>query len=131
MFQHAQCVAATELYLRVFKDATLDFRIMHPAPNEQLVMRSQLTIHGQPIAVNDSPVEHAFDFTPSQSFFLECDSAAELDRLAAELGQDGAALMPADAYGFSERFAWVNDRFGVSWQLNYQGDVPVDPAAAG
>ncbi|MEL6662392.1 MAG: VOC family protein, partial [Pseudomonadota bacterium] len=28
------------------------------------------------------------------------------------------ALMPMDNYGFSQRFAWVNDKFGVSWQLN-------------
>jgi len=30
----------------------------------------------------------------------------------------GAVLMPVDDHGFSRRFGWVNDRFGVSWQLN-------------
>ncbi|MFC0580894.1 VOC family protein [Micrococcoides hystricis] len=129
MFQHGHCAAATELYLRVFDDATLDFQIMHPAPQQNLVMRSQVSIHGQAIALNDSPIEHAFDFTPSQSFFIDCDDASEVDRIAEELGAGGATLMPADAYGFSERFAWVNDRYGVSWQLNYQGEVPVEPPA--
>ncbi|EAQ36185.1 hypothetical protein NB311A_01734 [Nitrobacter sp. Nb-311A] len=35
-----------------------------------------------------------------------------------ELSADGKSLMPLDDYGFSRRFAWVADRFGVSWQLD-------------
>jgi len=34
------------------------------------------------------------------------------------LSTDGAVLMPLDDYGFSTRFGWVGDRFGVTWQLN-------------
>ncbi len=127
MFQNGHCAEATQLYLRVFEDVSLDYQIMHPEPQENLVMRSQLTVHGQPIALNDSPVSHAFDFTPSQSFFVDCERAEQVDRLAAELGADGAVLMPADDYGFSERFAWITDRFGVSWQLNHQGQRPTGP----
>jgi len=33
--------------------------------------------------------------------------------------ESGKALMPLDNYGFSKQFAWVQDRFGVSWQLSY------------
>ena len=66
----------------------------------------------------DSPAKHAFTFTPSHSFFVECESDAEIERLAAALGAEGKVLMPLDNYGFSRRFSWVSDRFGVSWQLN-------------
>ncbi len=66
----------------------------------------------------DSSVHHAFTFTPSVSLFIECDSEAEVDRLYAALIDGGQALMPIGNYGFSRKFGWVNDRFGVSWQLN-------------
>jgi predicted 3-demethylubiquinone-9 3-methyltransferase (glyoxalase superfamily) len=64
----------------------------------------------------DSPPVHAFTFTPSMSLFVECESEAEIDRLYAAL--NGKALMPLGSYGFSRKFGWTNDRFGVSWQLN-------------
>ena len=66
----------------------------------------------------DSPPVHDFTFTPSFSIFVDVASAEELDRLFAGLSEGGAVLMPLDEYGFSRRFGWVNDRFGVSWQLN-------------
>jgi len=52
------------------------------------------------------------------SLFLECESEAELDRLFAALAEGGQQLMPLGKYGFSRKFGWCNDRFGVSWQLN-------------
>jgi predicted 3-demethylubiquinone-9 3-methyltransferase (glyoxalase superfamily) len=70
------------------------------------------------VLASDSPVKHAFDFTPSLSFFVDCTSDEEQRRLFAELSDGGAVMMPLDDYGFSKRFAWVADRFGVSWQLN-------------
>jgi predicted 3-demethylubiquinone-9 3-methyltransferase (glyoxalase superfamily) len=66
----------------------------------------------------DSPVKHAFTFTPSMSLFVACNSESELRRLADALLEDGEVLMPLDNYGISKLFVWLNDRFGVSWQLN-------------
>lgn len=54
---------------------------------------------------------------PSWSFFVECKSGEEQERLFAELS-NGEVLMPLDGYGFSKRFGWAADRFGVSWQLD-------------
>jgi predicted 3-demethylubiquinone-9 3-methyltransferase (glyoxalase superfamily) len=64
--------------------------------------------------------KHEFSLTPAFSLFVECASDEEIERLFAALGDGGATLMPLGAYGFSRRFGWVNDRFGVSWQLNLQ-----------
>ena len=49
---------------------------------------------------------------------LRPDQAATFDRLFATLSEDGGVLMPPGNYGRSRNFAWINDRFGVSWQLN-------------
>jgi predicted 3-demethylubiquinone-9 3-methyltransferase (glyoxalase superfamily) len=54
----------------------------------------------------------------AEALFVECESESEIDRLYAALGEGGSTLMPINNYGFCRRFAWVNDRFGVSWQLN-------------
>ena len=57
-------------------------------------------------------------FTPSISFFVTCESHEEIARLAQALGDGGGVLMGLADYGFSRQFTWLNDRFGVSWQLN-------------
>ena len=82
------------------------------------VAMARLSVAGLEIMANDSPPVHDFDFTPSSSIFLTVDSPASVDRLAGALGEGGRLLMPPDAYGFSRRFAWAQDRFGVSWQIN-------------
>jgi predicted 3-demethylubiquinone-9 3-methyltransferase (glyoxalase superfamily) len=69
----------------------------------------------------DSAVDHGFGFTPAISLFVQCDSEDELDGLYGELAEQGQALMPLGSYGFSAKFGWANDRFGVSWQLNLPG----------
>ena len=81
-------------------------------------MRGRFRIAGQEFLVSDSYVEHDFDFTPSLSVWIEAETADAQDALVSALAGGGATLMPTDNYGFSARFAWVNDRFGVSWQIN-------------
>jgi len=86
---------------------------------EGSVMRAAFTLSGVSFMATDSPAIHAFDFTPSMSIFVECDGEVELDRVFAALSDGGKTLMPPGNYGFSKKFGWCNDRFGVSWQLNF------------
>jgi predicted 3-demethylubiquinone-9 3-methyltransferase (glyoxalase superfamily) len=66
----------------------------------------------------DSTETHPFGFTPAISLYVDCADEGEIDRLYAALEEKGQELMPLGNYGFSTKFGWVNDRFGVSWQLN-------------
>ncbi|HXA37441.1 MAG TPA: VOC family protein [Phenylobacterium sp.] len=76
------------------------------------------SLAGQEFICIDSPVHHEFGFTPSISLFVDCADEAEIERLFAALAEGGVVRMPLDNYGFSLRFGWVDDRFGVSWQVN-------------
>ena len=121
MFQGETAEQAMNLYVALFDDGAVEAieRYGPEGPGaEGSVRLARFRVAGQSVKCIDSPVRHEFDFTPSFSFFVDCDSEAELDRLVAGLGEDGKMLMPPDDYGFSRKFAWLNDRFGVSWQLN-------------
>lgn len=85
---------------------------------EGTVMHATFSLDGQLFMGIDSTIEHAFTFTPAMSLYVNCETEAEIERLYSELSQDGQVLMPLDSYPFSEKFVWVSDRFGVSWQLN-------------
>jgi predicted 3-demethylubiquinone-9 3-methyltransferase (glyoxalase superfamily) len=87
---------------------------------EGTIERAYFSVAGQVVMCTDSPIEHAFSFTPSFSFFVECENEDELDNAFDQLSNNGDILMPPDDYGFSKKFTWVSDRFGVSWQLNFQ-----------
>lgn len=120
MFQ-GDAKAAIDLYQSAFKGfEILDLTMKADEDGSETgeVARALIAVAGQEIMVIDSPPAHDFTFTPSTSIFIECDDADEIDALAAALAEGGNVMMPLDNYGFSERFSWVADRFGVSWQLN-------------
>ncbi|HEX6986703.1 MAG TPA: VOC family protein [Planctomycetaceae bacterium] len=85
---------------------------------EGTVKRADFSLAGHEMICIDSPIRHAFTFTPSVSLFVDCESEEEQETAFGRLSEGGKVLMPLGDYGFSTRFGWVNDRFGVSWQLN-------------
>ncbi|WP_191876244.1 VOC family protein [Streptomyces filipinensis] len=118
---------AMTFYVSLFDDAEVISVTRYGAEGpgrEGSVQHATFSLAGQQFMCIDSPAKHDFTFTPAVSLFVQCASEPEIDRLYAALGEGGAALMQLGDYGFSARFGWVNDRFGVSWQLNL-------PAAAG
>jgi predicted 3-demethylubiquinone-9 3-methyltransferase (glyoxalase superfamily) len=123
MFQGGRAEAALRFYVETVPGTRIvsleRFGPDGPGP-EGTVLRALVEIAGQPVMAHDSFITHGFDFTPSSSFFVECADEAETDRLFAALEEGGQVLMPLDDYGWSRRFGWVSDKFGVSWQINLQ-----------
>jgi predicted 3-demethylubiquinone-9 3-methyltransferase (glyoxalase superfamily) len=116
--------AAMTFYLSLFDDAGID-HITRYGPEgpgkEGTVSQATFFLSGQRFMCIDSPASHEFTFTPAMSLFVQCGSEDEISSLYAALREEGTELMPLNDYGFSARFGWVNDRFGVSWQLNLPG----------
>lgn len=112
---------AMKFYVSLFPGSEVK-DVQRFGPGEQgregSIKRATFTVAGHELIGFDSPVKHAFTFTPAISLFVECETEAELDAAYQQLVAGGQALMPLANYGFSTKFGWVNDRFGVSWQLN-------------
>lgn len=68
-----------------------------------------------------------FKPNPSISFFTICESGEEVDRAWNLLSDAGKVLMPLDSYPWSDRYGWVEDRYGVSWQLSLAKKGLEDP----
>lgn len=116
-----QAEEALDFYVSLFADSEIE-EIVHHGPagvgQEGSVLRASFRLQDQRVICIDSPVKHPFTFTPSFSFFIDCDGEEEIERLHLALSDGGVELMPMGHYGFSKKFAWINDRYGVSWQLN-------------
>lgn len=119
-FQKRQAKPALDFYRSVFDDYALISLTEFEQPEllRGTVMLAEFSVKGLTIKCSDSSIDHAFDFTPSISFFIDCQDEAELRRVAAHLSDGGQVYMPIDNYGFSRLFAWVGDPFGITWQLN-------------
>ena len=122
MFQ-GQAEEAMKFYVELIPDSRI-IKVEKYGPEgpgaEGSVISAVFTLSDLTVMCSDSPMPQPFTFTPSSSLFITCPSEPEVDRLVAALSDGGAVLMPPDDYGFSREFAWVNDRFGVSWQLNLE-----------
>lgn len=118
-----QAEEAIDFYTNTFDDSAIEsvdyYGDDSPGMTGQIV-HARVRVAGQLVLVMDSPPVHDFTFTPSTSFFVSCDSDTEVDRLFGALSEGGSVLMGLDVYPFAKRYAWVNDRFGVSWQLVYR-----------
>ncbi|MGH0429662.1 VOC family protein [Bacillus mycoides] len=84
---------------------------------EGTVIHATFTLNGQEFMCIDSYVNHNFTFTPAMSLYVTCETEEEIETVFNKLAQDGAVLMPLGSYPFSKKFGWLNDKYGVSWQL--------------
>jgi predicted 3-demethylubiquinone-9 3-methyltransferase (glyoxalase superfamily) len=106
-----QAKEAAKLYLDVFGNS----RILDENP---IVVTIEM--HGQKfMLLNGGPM---YQPNPSISFMVICETKEEVDDAWNKLIEGGTSMMPLDTYPWSERYGWVQDRFGISWQL-YKGKL--------
>lgn len=122
MFQDGTAEEAMSFYTSLIEDSEITSLVRYgsnESGEEGTIMQATFTLKGQEFMCIDSNVKHAFSFTPSFSIYVACNTEEEIDELYGKLNEGGQALMPLGNYGFSKKFGWLNDRFGVSWQINY------------
>ena len=108
-----QAEEAINFYVSIFKDSKMVNA--NRGPDDKL-FTATFQLEGQEfMALNGGP---QFKFTPAVSFFVTCETTAEIDELWQKLSEAGSVLMPLDTYPFSEKFGWLADKYGLSWQLS-------------
>ncbi len=108
--KHGQAEAAINFYTSVFKNSQIDYLVKYedgePAPGT--VKHAGFKLEGQQFIAMDSPIEHAFGFSPATSFMVMCKTQSEVDEIWEKLQADGGA---------PSQCGWLTDKFGVSWQV--------------
>ena len=127
-----QAEEAIHFYLSLFENSELlsieRYGQDDPGGAAGTVKLATFQVAGQEFMAIDTNIEHGFGFTPSMSLYVHCRDEQEIERLFEQLTSGGQVLMPLEAYPFSPKFAWVADRFGVSWQLALAAG-PSDPSS--
>ena len=84
---------------------------------EGTVRAAQFILAGREFLAMDSGQPHPFGFTPAMPLVVEFDRAQELDQVFDRLSGGATVLMELQEYPFSQRFGWLEGRFGIPWQL--------------
>ncbi len=111
---------ATKFYTSIFKNAkikdTTHYLVETPSDRpEGSVLTVLFDLEGQQfLALNGGP---HFKPNPSISFFINCETEEEVDYFWEKLSEGGEVLMPLDTYDYSEKYGWVEDKYGISWQV--------------
>jgi len=121
-----QTEEAVNFYVSIFKNSKIKTASRYGEEGakasgmpENSVMTMAFQIEGQDfVAINGGPF---FQITPTISFFVNCESVQEIDGLWGKLSQNGTVMMELGNYPFAEKYGWIQDRFGVSWQLILPG----------
>lgn len=105
---------AAELYTCLIPDSKItNLKTLYDTPSGDCEVVS-FELAGQSfMAISAGPL---FRLNPSVSFHLKCKTRDEVDATFAKLSEGGKVLMPLGSYPFSDRYGWVEDRYGLSWQ---------------
>ncbi|MFX1366917.1 MAG: VOC family protein [Promethearchaeota archaeon] len=106
---------AAEFYTLIFKNSEIkNLSTLHNTPSGSVDMVTIELLGQEFTLISAGPL---FKFNPSISFLVACKNKKEVNDLWKSLSVGGVVLMELGEYPFSEKYGWVQDKFGVSWQL--------------
>jgi predicted 3-demethylubiquinone-9 3-methyltransferase (glyoxalase superfamily) len=115
---------AANLYTSVFNDSRIkSTRILHNTPSGTVDFVTA-DLAGQEFMLLSAGPE--FKFNPSVSFLVACDTEDEVVKLWENLSPGGTSLMELGEYPFSKKYAWIEDKYGLSWQIMFMGDLKAE-----
>ncbi len=116
----AQAKEAADFYTALFPDSVVvHVTTLHDTPSGDADVVS-FTLAGQPfMAISAGPY---FTINPSLSFHYRSNSVEEINMLWTTLKEGGKVLMELGEYPFSKHYGWLEDKYGVSWQLFFSED---------
>lgn len=111
---------AARFYASVFKNSKIkNMTTLHNTPSGTVEIFTVQLLGQEFTLISAGPY---FKFTPAVSFFVGYSTKEEVDAIWKNLLEGGSALMELGEYPFSEKYGWVQDRYGLSWQVMYVGD---------
>ena len=111
---------AAKFYTSIFKDSKLkNETTLHNTPSGTVEIFTVEVLGQEFTLISAGPL---FKFNPSVSFLVACSTKEEVDGLWKKLSEGGTALMDLGEYPFSEKYGWMQDKYGLSWQIMFMGD---------
>ena len=118
-----EAVEAAQFYVSIFPDSKIhSVTAIHDTPSGSVDIVTFDLFGLEFQAISAGPL---FKFNPSVSFMVTCKTIAEVDSFWNKLLPGGMVLMELGAYPFSERFGWLQDKYGLSWQIIFPGGADV------
>lgn len=124
--------AAAEFYTSAFQE-------VFPAEAEKCRIKTTNVLHNTPsgsvdiVSIELRGVEFTmisagplFKFNPSISFLVACKTPEEVKKLWQKLAASGQVLMELGSYPFSPQYGWIQDKYGLSWQIMAMGEMPIN-----
>lgn len=120
-FAQDKAKEAAEFYASLLPDSGLDYANHFDMPGGGQCETVEFTVAGQPfLGISSGP---GLTISPAISFMInfdpsrDADAAKNIDEVWNKLLPEGTVMMPLDRYPFSERYGWLSDKYGISWQL--------------
>lgn len=94
-----------------------------PPETKDRIMHARLTNgSGTVLMASDTMPGHGQPLVRGNNFLVmvPCESVAEIDKLFADLGENGEVIMPLSDTFWAARFGMLRDKFGINWMFNFE-----------